>query len=137
LIHALCSLAVPFAPCSAYATPYELAHSLRLSGASHLFVHSDKLKIGLQAAKEVGIPTSKVYILQGKAPHGFISLQQLIHRVERDRLPIIPIKPVVANQLAFVLFSSGTTGLPKGIAFDLECTSFSLIYCHYSCGIIA
>lgn len=125
LIHALCSLAVPFAPCSAYATPYELAHSLRLSGATHLFVHSDKLEIGLQAAKEVGIPPSKVYILQGKVPQGFTSLQQLIQRVEREKIPIIPIKPVTANQLAFVLFSSGTTGLPKAVALSHD----NVIYC--------
>jgi acyl-CoA synthetase (AMP-forming)/AMP-acid ligase II len=115
IILALCSLAVPFACCSAYATQYELAHSLRLSKASHIFVHADLLDTALQGAHEVGIPRSRVYILEGKANAEFTSLEEFIARAEKRNLsPIVP-RPVTRDQLAFLLFSSGTTGLPKGM----------------------
>jgi acyl-CoA synthetase (AMP-forming)/AMP-acid ligase II len=115
IVLALCSLAVPFACCSAYATQYELTHSLRLSKASHLFVHADLLDTALQSAHEVGIPLSRVYILEGQANPKFTSLEEFIAQAEKRGLSPVAPRPVTKDQLAFLLFSSGTTGLPKGM----------------------
>jgi len=133
---ALCSLAVPFAPCSAYATQHELAHSLRLSKTSHIFVHANLLATALQASEEVRIPRSRVYILEGNASPGFITFKDLVKLGEEENLVPITTRPVTKDQLAFLLFSSGTTGLSKGmlrIIFQTIYTN-SVISCrHFSC----
>lgn len=132
LVLALCSLAVPFALCSAYATQYELAHFLRISKATHIFAHSDLLETALGSAKEVGLPTSGIHILEGARKHGFYSLENYISKAKSANMSMIATKPVTRNQLAFLLFSSGTTGLPKAVAIShnnvIDCTLQSLVW---------
>ncbi|KAG8804769.1 hypothetical protein FRC16_000023 [Serendipita sp. 398] len=118
LVHALWSLAVPFAPCSAYATPSELTHSLKISNSSYIFTHANRLDAALRAATEISLPRDHIFILEGRTPRGFTSVQDLIAKVERSNWPVLPSRPVPQNHLAFVLFSSGTTGLPKAVALS-------------------
>ena len=114
LMHALWALTTPFAPCSAYATSNELVHCLRITNASTIFCHANRLKATLEAAKTVGIPTSKIYILDGRASRGLKSISQAILSASFPRELPSKAVPVKKDQLAFVFFSSGTTGLPKG-----------------------
>ncbi|KAG8817512.1 hypothetical protein FRC17_011198 [Serendipita sp. 399] len=118
LVHSLWSLAVPFAPCSAYATPNELSHALRTSKASFIFTHANRLDSTLRAATEVGLSREHIFILEGKAPPGFRSVEDLIAIAKQSNWPILPTRPVPKDHLAFVLFSSGTTGLPKAVALS-------------------
>jgi len=67
----------------------------------------------LAAAKEIGFPEEKIFILQGEVK-GKVSLPRLIDNVKARGLPRVPTQPVGDETLAYLVFSSGTTGLPKG-----------------------
>jgi acyl-coenzyme A synthetase/AMP-(fatty) acid ligase len=47
-------------------------------------------------------------------PHGFRSFDEMIARVKEQGERSVGIKPTKKDTLAYLLFSSGTTGLPKG-----------------------
>lgn len=115
MINALLSQTVPFALISAHATQRELRHCLKTSNANHVFVHADLLPVALSVCHDLGIPKDHIYILEGNAPHGFRSFDRMIARAKERNVPSVPIKQAKKNTLAYLLFSSGTTGLPKGI----------------------
>lgn len=113
LVQALLVITTPISLLSAFATPFELAHALRTSKVSRLFVQPSLLPTALKAAKEVGIPSSHIYILEGRHD-GHRSLQDLIDVIKRRGTPRVAVKPATRNTLAYLVFSSGTSGLPKG-----------------------
>jgi long-subunit acyl-CoA synthetase (AMP-forming) len=115
---------------SAYATAYELGHALRTSRSTHLFVQPELLPKALEAAKEVGLPEDRIFILEGKA-EGRRSFQDLIAQVKRSGAPALPVKPVHKDTLAYLVFSSGTSGLPKGMSLLLQIvvyTRFNVLF---------
>jgi len=67
----------------------------------------------LAAVKVIGFPEEKIFILQGEVK-GKVSLPRLIDDVKTRGLPRVPTHPVGDETLAYLVFSSGTTGLPKG-----------------------
>lgn len=116
LVHSLLALATPIALLSAYATAYELGYALRTSKATCLFVGPDLYSVARQAASEVGIPEERIFVLQGRVK-GKKSLADFIDDARERRLPIVPTRPAKRDTLAYLVFSSGTTGLPKGMSF--------------------
>ncbi|GJE93144.1 acetyl-CoA synthetase-like protein [Phanerochaete sordida] len=114
LVHACLAIATPFANLSAYATPYELAHGLRTARPTVLFAQPALLPVALAAAKEVGLPESRIYVLEGESPSR-TCLQELVDRVRRERVPREAVRPVKRDALAYLVFSSGTSGLPKAV----------------------
>jgi len=114
LINASLSQAVPFAPLPAPVTHRELKHCLKTSQANHIFVHVNLLPVALSACNELGIPKDHVYILEGNVPHGFRSFDSMVTTAKKQIEPSVGIKQVKKDTLAYLLFSSGTTGLPKG-----------------------
>lgn len=109
---------IPIGLLSAFATAYELAHALRTSKSTHVFVQPELLPKAREAAKEVGLPEDRIYVLEGKVD-GKKSFQDLRDQVKARGTPTVPVKEVTKDTLAYLVFSSGTSGLPKGLSLCL------------------
>ena len=116
LVHSLLVITTPFVPFSTYATPREMAHSLRKSKATHVFVQASILPRFLPVARELGFPKDHIYILEGPnlTSLSLPTFGQLIQNVRSKKIPREPVRQAGTNTLAFLMFSSGTSGLPKG-----------------------
>ncbi|KAK4137083.1 acetyl-CoA synthetase-like protein [Trichocladium antarcticum] len=98
----------------------ELEHQLRSSGARALFTCEPVLGTALTAAKAVGIPEDKIFIMdvpQHTNKSSFKTVDDLIElgRSVPDLEPLKWVKGQGARQVAFLCYSSGTSGLPKAV----------------------
>ncbi|KIJ64595.1 hypothetical protein HYDPIDRAFT_111963 [Hydnomerulius pinastri MD-312] len=110
LLHSLLAITVPFAMFSSYSTPFEFQHAVKLAGATRLFVSPSMLRLALTS----GLPEDRIYILEGKIP-GRTSYDDLVARAQFNRMPRLPIRHAKRDTLAYLIFSSGTSGLPKAV----------------------
>ena len=93
----------------------ELAFQLKDSGAKAIITQYAVLKVALEAAKRVGIPEDRIALMgDEKDPDHRIKHFTSIVSVEGTwkvrRMKVDPDK-----DLAFLVYSSGTTGYPKGV----------------------
>lgn len=113
-IHRLSGIATP---ANVAYSASELEHQLRSSGAKALFTCVPVLETALKAAKAVGIPEDKIFLMD--IPHHsqklpFQTVDDLVnlgHSVP-DLEPLKWVKGQGARQVAFLCYSSGTSGLP-------------------------
>ncbi|KAI0347854.1 amp dependent CoA ligase [Trametopsis cervina] len=99
----------------------ELTHALRLSDASLIVVHSESLPVALVAAKAVGISPDRVVTIDSPAApaQAHLSVEQLIASGLSSKASFTErqLNPGEAKtKIAFLCFSSGTTGPPKAVA---------------------
>ena len=104
-------------PASAAHSASDLEHQLRSSGVKALFTCASRLDIAVKAAKTVGIPQDRIFILatpddNSKLP--FTTFDDLVKEgADLPKLePLKWVKGQGARQVAFLCYSSGTSGLP-------------------------
>ncbi|KAL0961550.1 hypothetical protein HGRIS_006489 [Hohenbuehelia grisea] len=110
----LVAITTPFALISSYSTPFELKHAMTLAKVTRVFVHARFLPILLPIAKDAGLSSRKIYILGGRVS-GYVSFSDMIDHVRHDSVPRLPVRSARRDTLAYLVFSSGTSGLPKAV----------------------
>ncbi|KAF9072347.1 hypothetical protein BDP27DRAFT_1320771 [Rhodocollybia butyracea] len=114
LVHALLANTTPFALISSYSTRFELLHAFRLSKLTRLFVQPKHLHHALSVSREIGLSPTNIYIIGGRVK-GHQSLSGMIERARRANIPRVPANPAKQTTLGYLVFSSGTSGLPKAV----------------------
>jgi len=95
--------------------PAEQTHALlKQANVRTLFISPKRYVRSQETLAASSIPEERVFILQGHV-EGKISLPDLINHVKLHGLLPVPTQPVRRETLACIMFSSGTTGLPKAI----------------------
>ncbi|KAL6250147.1 hypothetical protein RBB50_002448 [Rhinocladiella similis] len=96
----------------------EMSYALKVAKTKILMTLPKSLDVALAAAKNVGIPTTRVFLLEGQVD-GFRSIQDLMQvgaRYDEQLDPwSIPEGMTNADVCGYLNFSSGTTGLPKAV----------------------
>lgn len=109
-MHSLLVITVPFALFSSYSTPYEFKHANSLARATRIFVSPSLLPLALTA----GLPADRVYLLEGEDVC-YTNYNQLVSSARKSSVQRLPVRQAYKDTLAYLLFSSGTSGPPKGM----------------------
>jgi benzoate-CoA ligase len=99
--------AIPI-PTNTLLKPQDYRYMLNDSRAAVLIV-SEQLLPSIQALPRQELPYLRHIVVAGKAPEGTQPFEQLLNEAPDTR-----IEPTSADDAAFWLYSSGTTGFPKG-----------------------
>ena len=96
-------------------TTDELAFQLKDSGAKALATQKPFLKVALEAAERVGIPDNRVILIgdERDPTARYKHFTSIINTAGTNRYRRTKLNP--KEDLAFLVYSSGTTGHPKGV----------------------
>lgn len=126
LVHSLLSLTTPFALVSFYSTPFELKHALTLAKVTRLFVHPNVLAKVLPVARELGLANDRIHTIGGSPVKGRKSFGDMVRHARVKKMKRLAVRKASRDTLAYLVFSSGTSGLPKGVMISHGNVIFSL-----------
>ena len=118
MVLSLLKLAVPFALLPSSSTPLEITSLANLSKITHLFVSEKLLSVALPVSKKIGLHENQIFLLCGHSS-GRKSLSDFIECARKQNIPRVVTRSVKEDTLAYIVFSSGTSGLPKGLLIHL------------------
>ncbi|KAI1789578.1 acetyl-CoA synthetase-like protein [Ganoderma leucocontextum] len=114
LVNACFRAAIPFSLIPSGATPFELEHLFRTSEVTRLYIHPNLLPNALDTAHKFGVTDDRIYVLDGHI-EGRTSLDAAIREVRNKKVARVPCRPANRDTLAYLVYSSGTSGLPKAV----------------------
>jgi long-subunit acyl-CoA synthetase (AMP-forming) len=88
---------------------------LKQTRVKTLFISPKRYDRSLEAVVASGISEERVFVLQGHV-QGKTSVSDLINHTKLHGLLPVPTQPVRRDTLACIMFSSGTSRLPKGLS---------------------
>ncbi|GAN08179.1 4-coumarate-CoA ligase [Mucor ambiguus] len=93
----------------------EMEKLLIMSKARYFIAHSSNLDTALKAARLVGIPASNVWCIDDDPKKRAKHWKEIVVDLSEEADPIKYTAAECRNALAYLCFSSGTTGPPKGV----------------------
>ena len=91
-------------------TSFEFEYALKLTKATRLFVQDQLLPTDLQAAKNVEI--KNIHVL-GQKIEGLLTFEEIVEDARSRAIAPVSPRAVTKDTLAYLMFSSGTTGHQK------------------------
>ncbi|KAE9369588.1 acetyl-CoA synthetase-like protein [Stipitochalara longipes BDJ] len=108
-----------FSAASSAFTPSELSRQVKQGSSNLIFCSEDAKDVAVKSAKECGVSLNRILVISsGKGKWGFRSVegdQNCLGGKGALEWERITDRKKLANSLACLLYSSGTTGIPKGV----------------------
>ncbi|CEL62477.1 hypothetical protein RSOLAG1IB_04833 [Rhizoctonia solani AG-1 IB] len=118
VVFALLQTTTPLALLNSHSTAPELAHQLKLARVTHVIVGPSSIPVLKQALQIAGLRNVGITVMEGcgkRARAGELTLDKLIDRTKKRGVQPAGIANVKRDTLAYLVFSSGTSGLPKAV----------------------